>query len=564
MSPACGTYHALHPRSWTVYENPVPGVTVVIEQVSPFLPESYSEASLPCASFQVKVTNTDTTSGAEVSVMFCFQNGYEGGSGCASCASAGGMGTFCSCAPTPQVNEDNGGYSGYSDSLGGLTHTSFSLQRPADAGAHADVPAAATVAAPHIVGVCMARPSAVASSLAQQNPGDPCPDCGRISGQHTAAVAVAAGAALEGTLPTDTQSTTDTPFAPDSPGAGGARANANKAGQPEMCPRCSSSGLGSYTIAAQLPQDSAGSPEKAPKITTCSQFVTDTVPLPYNLMSLFCGGVGTSHLNGDSGASAKQLWETFRATGDISDCDDCRSGVSVPGTRVGAAVCLKQWLEPCRPGSQDSDTKDGADGHSKLFSFSLAWDDPLVQFGNMHMAATSPVYPRYYTRFFGTSGLASPRMAAYALLHVHDWRERIQKWQTETLMRTGVIAALQQQLPQADGAPPGTMETESSFFDSMLFNELYFLADGGTLWLDSCAGRSNQRYPATADAEARAGNRVPVYNSMTEPKSADADDHVSTGNGPYYRHGSGGSSNDGLLEPLHGIPHTDAPRCTCR
>jgi hypothetical protein len=39
-------------------------------------------------------------------------------------------------------------------------------------------------------------------------------------------------------------------------------------------------------------------------------------------------------------------------------------------------------------------------------------------------------------------------------------------------------------------AEPG--QPESSYYASQLFNELYFLADGGTVWLDSTAGISNQ------------------------------------------------------------------------
>jgi uncharacterized protein (DUF608 family) len=40
-----------------VYECPVPGVRVCIRQISPFLPHSYSEASLPVSVFDVEVEN---------------------------------------------------------------------------------------------------------------------------------------------------------------------------------------------------------------------------------------------------------------------------------------------------------------------------------------------------------------------------------------------------------------------------------------------------------------------------------------------------------------------------
>lgn len=44
-------------RSWSVFECPVPGIKVCIRQVSPFLPHSYSEASLPVTVFHVDVEN---------------------------------------------------------------------------------------------------------------------------------------------------------------------------------------------------------------------------------------------------------------------------------------------------------------------------------------------------------------------------------------------------------------------------------------------------------------------------------------------------------------------------
>ena len=40
-----------------MHEQPVPGVRVIIRQISPFLPHSYSEASLPVCVFHVEVQN---------------------------------------------------------------------------------------------------------------------------------------------------------------------------------------------------------------------------------------------------------------------------------------------------------------------------------------------------------------------------------------------------------------------------------------------------------------------------------------------------------------------------
>lgn len=52
-----GTYHACFPLSWTVYEDPLPELRVIIKQVSPFIPHNYSESSLPTVGFEVIVEN---------------------------------------------------------------------------------------------------------------------------------------------------------------------------------------------------------------------------------------------------------------------------------------------------------------------------------------------------------------------------------------------------------------------------------------------------------------------------------------------------------------------------
>jgi hypothetical protein len=538
-----GTFYALYPRSWTVYENPVPGVTVVVEQVSPFLPDSYSEASLPCATFHVSVTNTDPSYGAEVSVMFCFQNGYEGGAHCTACGPGSGANTCCVCAPTPHSG-DHGEYSGYGDSLGGLTHAAFSLQRDAPA---QDDPSGLLQS--QVVGVCMARPCSVATSLATHPVGHKCPNCGRVVEQRGTAGAGILSTLLA-TLPTDLI----TPAAPDTP-------ETAMPAPASSCPRCSSTGLASYTIAAlQLPHCdgsfSNGGAERAPKISTCAQYVTDTVSLPYSLLQYMCGGAGQQHA--DPGASARQLWEAFESTGDITDSEACRSGVSLPGTRVGAAVCVRQWLGPASDHAAGSGSN-----NTKLFPFSLSWDDPLVQFGTKATSATSPFYPRFYTRFFGGSGLASPRMAAYALLHVDNWRERIIKWQQATLQRTGAIAQFQEdlreQLDDQEESAPAHMESDRAFYDALLFNELYFLADGGTLWLDSTAGYSNQQLTAVGQMQAAAAqdNRIPAYDSTKEETEV-------SGGLNRKGFGTGNRSDDGLLddellEPLQGTLRSGVP-----
>jgi hypothetical protein len=249
-------------------------------------------------------------------------------------------------------------------------------------------------------------------------------------------------------------------------------------------------GTASFSIAAHLPASEAVG-ENLGRVSTCRQYITDVSAIPalFPFFNYLCGGGSDAAADGlrDLGASSRQLWERFESTGDIADCEECRDGISLPGTRVSGAVCLRQSLTPAGAGLA---------GSSKVFPFSLSWDDPYVRFGEKRASSATDTavptasappatyYPRYYTRFFGTSGLASPNMAAYALLHVQDWRQRIIAWQDETLRKA-------KSTHEAQGLPAGPAQ-ESCYYDSQLFNELYFLVDGGTVWLDSTAGVSNQ------------------------------------------------------------------------
>ena len=89
----------------------------------------------------------------------------------------------------------------------------------------------------------------------------------------------------------------------------------------------------------------------------------------------------------------------------ISQPSSADAPMSRPGHTVGAAVCLKKSI-----GAASSGT----------FSFSLAWDNPLVHAGS---SLDGPgLLPRYYTRFFGTSGRSAASIASYALLHAKQWK----------------------------------------------------------------------------------------------------------------------------------------------
>ncbi|XP_062898894.1 non-lysosomal glucosylceramidase [Mobula hypostoma] len=88
--------------------------------------------------------------------------------------------------------------------------------------------------------------------------------------------------------------------------------------------------------------------------------------------------------------------------------------------------------------------------------FCLAWDMPKIYFGSKEKE-----HARWYTCYFGTQGEAAPALSHYSLTHYKQWEQKIHDWQSPILNNS--------QLPD--------------WYKSALFNELYFLSDGGTVWI---------------------------------------------------------------------------------
>src|SRR5207244_5168509 len=79
---------------------------------------------------------------------------------------------------------------------------------------------------------------------------------------------------------------------------------------------------------------------------------------------------------------------------------------------------------------------------------------PVVEFGNGRR------WLRRYTDFFGPSGTNAWEIARTGLLQQEDWSRAIDGWQ----------------------APYVNNTSQPIWYRGMLFNELYYLADGGTFW----------------------------------------------------------------------------------
>lgn len=131
------------------------------------------------------------------------------------------------------------------------------------------------------------------------------------------------------------------------------------------------------------------------------------------------------------------LWQTFAQDGSLSDRED--ETPARAGEQIAAAIAVRFTLEP---------------GQTLQIPFVLSWDLPVTEF------AQGVEYFRRYTDFFGRTGQNAWTIARTGLKHHLTWQAQIQAWQQPILDRAD--------LPD--------------WFKMALFNELYDLTQGGTLW----------------------------------------------------------------------------------
>ena len=143
------------------------------------------------------------------------------------------------------------------------------------------------------------------------------------------------------------------------------------------------------------------------------------------------------HTRWDPAAAGHDLWQDFAADGSLPNSAD--PSPAAEGERIGAAIALRLTLAP---------------GATHQVPMVVAWDFPVTTFG------TGVDARRRYTDFFGASGEGAWNMACAGLQHYAQWRSQIEAWQQPILDRSDL---------------PG-------WFKMALFNELYDLTSGGTLW----------------------------------------------------------------------------------
>jgi non-lysosomal glucosylceramidase len=131
-----------------------------------------------------------------------------------------------------------------------------------------------------------------------------------------------------------------------------------------------------------------------------------------------------------------EVWQQFAADGSLSNQEN--EAVSV-GEQLGVAIAIRFTLAP---------------GATQRIPFAIAWDFPVTEF------AEGVNYFRRYTDFFGRTGDNAQAIVCTASQNYRHWQTQIQQWQQPILDRPD--------LPD--------------WFKMALFNELYDLTSGGTLW----------------------------------------------------------------------------------
>ncbi|XP_066336867.1 uncharacterized protein [Miscanthus floridulus] len=138
--------------------------------------------------------------------------------------------------------------------------------------------------------------------------------------------------------------------------------------------------------------------------------------------------------------TAKDMWNSVKEHGSFDHLDPIKTSMcSRPGSSIGAAIAASVKLAP--KATQD-------------ISFSLAWACPEVKF------SSGKTYHRRYTKFYGTDGDAAAALAHDAILEHVSWERQIEEWQNPILQD----------------------ERFPAWYPVTLFNELYYLNAGGTIW----------------------------------------------------------------------------------
>ncbi|BFY98894.1 hypothetical protein BsWGS_01934 [Bradybaena similaris] len=164
----------------------------------------------------------------------------------------------------------------------------------------------------------------------------------------------------------------------------------------------------------------------------------------------------------DPKGTGAELWDCLYTSGHLDT--EIKLDPSPPtskGQEVASAVCASQTVPT---------------NSACVYEFALSWDMPYVQF-----AAKENTYTRRYARLFGTSGAAASKLCGHTLRNYPLWEVNIENWQSPVL--------------QSHSLP--------AWYKSAIFNELYYISDGGTVWIDNQKGSNTESHHPTVQEYGR-------------------------------------------------------------
>ena len=188
------------------------------------------------------------------------------------------------------------------------------------------------------------------------------------------------------------------------------------------------------------------------------------------IAALESAGTEVTYLNVFSPQSdGSEVWKPFSQTGSLPD-------VNLPyassGEALAGAIAIKFRVAP---------------HEKKTIPMVLAWDFPVIQFG------LGRKWLRRYTDFFGNSGTHAWEIAQTGLHEAENWSRKIDEWQAAYI----------------------NDESKPLWYRGMLFNEMYIIADGGTVWARPLNGSSRDGPPAATHwADGHAGLEGTVFSSL--------------------------------------------------
>lgn len=153
---------------------------------------------------------------------------------------------------------------------------------------------------------------------------------------------------------------------------------------------------------------------------------------------------------------------------------------------------------------------------TRKVTFALAWDMPVVRFNS------GRGYYRRYTKWYGRDGSAINKLLIDALEKDAEWEKKLDDWQC-TILRD-------KNLP--------------NWYKQALFNELYYLAEGGSVWTDGELGKDKD--DSSGEGKGEESKEKEQSHQLAQSKNrmtmiADGEDRNSPVLGPW-----GGDINPGL------------------